>query len=386
MRIAHYPAGSKADFPTNPAMARRIHVLIFPGFQLLDAAGPIGAFEAAGGYEVRIIATKAGPVASSSGVEWMAQGLPRNIDGGTLVVSGGYGVDAVMGDAPLLRFIRNAYARELRVASVCSGSLLLAAAGLLDGRTATTHWSRTPQFKALFPAVNLDADRIFVRDGPVWTSAGITAGIDLALAMITHDLGEEVARAVAQELVVYYRRPGGQSQFSALLTLQGAQSRFDPLLDHIRRNLRERHSVEELAERTSMSPRHFARAFHAETGMTPAKAVEKIRVEAARTAFEGGAASVQRVANECGFGDSERSAAASRACSAWLRRHCAAQARAPRCTSGPQAAVKRCTRLTLTSWERKVSGLRDQETRRPPCASHRSIARSSPPCWLSRPL
>jgi len=287
-------------------MRRRVHVLVFPGFQLLDAAGPVGAFEAAGAYAMRIVAVTPGPVSSSSGVEWMAQGLPRITEGGTLVVSGGPGVDAAMRDATLLRFIRNAHQRKLRVASVCSGSMLLAAAGLLDGRMATTHWSRTGQFKRLFPAVRLEADRIFVQDGETWTSAGITAGIDLALAMIAQDVGESVARAVAQELVVYYRRPGGQSQFSALLALQGAQSRFDPVLDHIRRNLRERHTVEALAERACMSPRHFARAFHAETGVTPAKAVEKIRVEAARTAFEGSAASVQRVATECGFGNAER--------------------------------------------------------------------------------
>lgn len=287
-------------------MLRRIHMLVFPGFQLLDAAGPVGAFEAAGAYDVRIVAVTPGPVASSSGVEWMARGLPRSSESGTLVVSGGPGVDAAMSDANLLRFIRNAHRRNVRVASVCSGSLLLAAAGVLDGRVATTHWSRTAQFNQLFPAVRLEADRIFVKDGDTWTSAGVTAGIDLALAMIAQDVGESVARAVAQELVVYYRRPGGQSQFSALLTLQGAQSRFDPLLDHIRRNLRERHSVEELAERACMSPRHFARAFHAETGVTPAKAVEKIRVEAARTAFDTGAGSVQRVATECGFGDAER--------------------------------------------------------------------------------
>lgn len=286
-------------------MRRRIHLLVFPGFQLLDAAGPVGAFEAANAYDVRIVAAKPGPVRSSSGVEWVAQGLPRNTEG-TLIVSGGPGVDAAMRDATLLRFIRNARQRKRRIASVCSGSMLLAAAGLLDGRTATTHWSRTAQFKLLFPEVKLDADRIFVEDGDTWTSAGITAGIDLALAMIAQDVGEDVARAVAQELVVYYRRPGGQSQFSALLTLQGAQSRFDPVLDHIRRNLSDRHSVEDLAEQACMSPRHFARAFHAETGVTPAKAVERIRVEAARTAFEGGAASVQRVAAECGFGDAER--------------------------------------------------------------------------------
>lgn len=287
-------------------MTHRICVLVFPNFQLLDAAGPIAAFEAAGGYEVRIVAARPGAVRSSSGVEWMAQGLPRGPVGDTLLLAGGDGVDAAMHDESLLRFIRRSAARQHRVASVCSGSLLLAATGLLDGRTATTHWSRTAQFQRLFPQVRLEADRIFVQDGPMWTSAGITAGIDLALAMIAHDLGADVARGVAQELVVYYRRPGGQSQFSALLAMQGADNRFDPLLDHVRGHLKERHSVEDLAARACMSPRHFARAFHTETGVTPAKAVEKLRVEAARNALDGGAVSVQRVATDCGFGDAER--------------------------------------------------------------------------------
>ena len=287
-------------------MTRRICVLVFPGFQLLDAAGPIAAFEAAGGYEIRVVAARPGVVRSSSGVAWVAQGLPRGPLGDTLLLAGGEGVDAAMGDEALLRFIRRSAAGRQRVASVCSGSLLLAAAGLLDGRAATTHWSRTAQFLRLFPKVRLDADRIFVQDGPIWTSAGITAGIDLALAMIAHDLGADVARGVAQELVVYYRRPGGQSQFSALLAMQGAQNRFDPLLDRVRRHLTERHSVEELAAQACMSPRHFARAFHAEVGVTPAKAVERLRVEAARTALDAGAVSVQRVAADCGFGDPER--------------------------------------------------------------------------------
>lgn len=287
-------------------MAHRICVLVFPNFQLLDAAGPISAFEAAGGYEVRIVAARSGAVRSSSGVEWMAQGLPRGPLDGTLLLAGGDGIDAAMHDEILLRFIRRSATRQQRVASVCSGSLLLAATGLLDGRTATTHWSRTAQFQRLFPQVRLEVDRIFVQDGSMWTSAGITAGIDLALAMIAHDMGADVARRVAQELVVYYRRPGGQSQFSALLAMQGADNRFDPLLDHVRGHLKERHSVEDLAARACMSPRHFARAFHTETGVTPAKAVERLRVEAARNALDGGAVSVQRVAADCGFGDAER--------------------------------------------------------------------------------
>lgn len=286
-------------------MTRRISVLIFPGFQLLDAAGPIAAFEAAGNYELRVVSAARGPVRSSSGASWLAEGLPRG-PGDTLLVAGGEGVDAACRDEVLVRFLRRASRQWERVASVCSGSLLLAAGGLLDGRAATTHWSRTGQFQREFPQVRLDAERIFVHDGPIWTSAGVTAGIDLALAIIGDDFGAARARAVAQELVVYYKRPGGQSQFSALLSVQGDRNRFDSLLEHVRGNLRERHSVEDLAARAYMSPRHFARAFHEETGYTPAKAVERLRVEAARNALDANGASVQRVAVECGFGDPER--------------------------------------------------------------------------------
>lgn len=287
-------------------MSHRVAMLVFPDFQLLDAAGPIAAFEAAGGYAIQVVALEPGLVHSSSRVAWQAEQLPRLCDIDTLLVSGGDGVDQAMNDERLLDFVRRAVARQVRVASVCSGSLLLAAAGVLDGRSATTHWSRTGQFERQFPNVHLDADRIFVKEESVWTSAGISAGIDLAIAMIAEDHGHELARSVAQELVVYYRRPGGQSQFSALLTMQGSHDRFDVLLDYVRRHLAQRHGVEDLAAIACMSPRHFAREFRAKTGVTPAKAVERLRVEAARTALENGANSVQRVATECGFGDVER--------------------------------------------------------------------------------
>ncbi|KQT09519.1 GlxA family transcriptional regulator [Ramlibacter sp. Leaf400] len=286
-------------------MSRRVDVLIFPGFQLLDAAGPVAAFEAARGYELHVISAAGGPVRSSSGVSWLAEGIPRG-DRDTLLVSGGEGVDAATLDEALVKLLRRASRKWGRVSSVCSGSLLLAAGGLLDGRTATTHWSRTAQFERQFPQVQLQPERIFVHDGPIWTSAGVTAGIDLALAIIGHDLGPDAARAVAQELVVYYRRPGGQSQFSALLSMQGDRNRFEALLDHVRKNLAQRHNVEDMAAQACMSPRHFARAFHEETGYTPAKAVERLRVEAARSALEIPGASVQRIAVECGFGDPER--------------------------------------------------------------------------------
>lgn len=305
--VSAYRGGGNVALTTFSAMSHRVAVLVFPGFQLLDAAGPIAAFEVSERYALRVIAVAAGDVRSSSGVAWVAEGLPRATDVDTLLVSGGPGVDAALTNQALLRFVRRVAARShARVASVCSGSLLLGAAGLLDGRSATTHWSRRQQFERQFPNVKLDADRIFVRQGSVWTSAGVTAGIDLAVAMIAEDHGQELARAVAQELVVYYRRPGGQSQFSSLSALQGSHGRFDSLLDHVRSNLRARLSVEDLADHASMSPRHFAREFRARTGVTPAKAVERVRVEAARTALENGAASVQRVALDCGFGDVER--------------------------------------------------------------------------------
>ncbi|HKX41609.1 MAG TPA: GlxA family transcriptional regulator, partial [Burkholderiaceae bacterium] len=292
-------------------MPRCLAVLVFPDFQLLDAAGPLAAFEVAsryrdGCYALRVVAAGPGLVCSSSGVAWAAAALPRASEVDTLLIAGGDGVDAALADARTRRFVQRCAARGARVASVCSGSLLLAACGLLDGRRATTHWSRSEQFAREFPEVRLEADRIYINDGPLWTSAGISAGIDLALALIADDLGERVARQVARQLVVYYRRPGGQSQFSALIEMDRSRGRFKPLLDHVRRHLAERHRVDDLAEHACMSPRHFARAFQAETGLTPAKAVEKLRVEAARAALESGAASVQRVAADCGFGDAER--------------------------------------------------------------------------------
>ena len=203
-----------------------------------------------------------------------------------MVVAGGDGTRAALHDERILAFVRRAAGRARRVASVCSGAFLLAEAGLLDGRRATTHWSRTGGFARRFPKVRLEPDRIYVRDGPIWTSAGITAGIDLALALIAEDLGEDVASRTAQQLVVYRRRPGGQSQFSALLELGPAGGRFGPLLGWARERLHEPLGVERLAEQAAMSPRNFARAFAAETGVTPAKAVERLRVEAARERIE----------------------------------------------------------------------------------------------------
>jgi len=291
-------------------MSRAVGLLIFPEFQILDAAGPLAAFEIAarhapGAYDLSILAVDPGPVVSSCGAAMLAGPLgDQAFD--TLLVAGGDGTRVAILDPRAVDWVRTASARARRTASICSGAYVLAQAGLLDGRRATTHWSRTADFARRYPAVTLDADRIFIRDGDVWTSAGITAGIDLALALIGEDLGEDAARAVARQLVVYHRRPGGQSQFSALLEMGGHGGRFAALLDWVRARLGEVLTVERLAEQAAMSPRNFARAFVAETGMTPAKAVERLRLEAARDRVENASDPIDVVARDVGFGDPER--------------------------------------------------------------------------------
>jgi transcriptional regulator GlxA family with amidase domain len=292
-------------------MTHRLALLLFPGFQILDAAGPIGAFEIAGrygggAYAIETIAIGGGVVRSSSGVAMAADKADAARPFDTLMVAGGDGTREASHDPALLSFVRAAAARVGRVASVCSGAFVLAAAGLLDGRAATTHWSRTTDFARRFPQVRLAPDRIFVRDGRVWTSAGITAGIDLSLATVADDLGEEIAKQTAQQLVVYRRRQGGQSQFSALLELERPDARFGALLGWARERLAEPLDVERLAGHAAMSPRHFARAFAAETGVTPAKAIERLRVEAARERIESGPEPIDRIARRTGFGDPER--------------------------------------------------------------------------------
>src|SRR6516165_4443308 len=270
---------------------RTIAILIFPDFQLLDAAGPIAAFDTAAresttpSFRLRVIARTAGPVTSSSGAQLIAENFFDDpLD--TLIVAGGWGSREAAACPETLAFIRTASARARRTASVCSGAFILAAAGLLDGRRATTHWGRAAELARAYPQVHVEPDRIFTRDGAIWTSAGVTAGIDLALALVADDLGESTAKRAAQQLVVYYRRPGGQSQFSALLEADRPSSRFSPVLAWAREHLGERLSVDRLADHAAMSPRHFGRAFVAETGMTPAKAIVRLRLEAARERVE----------------------------------------------------------------------------------------------------
>jgi transcriptional regulator GlxA family with amidase domain len=295
--------------PRFPPKPLRVCVVIFPGFQILDAAGPIAAFEIAarfapGAYSIGVAARSAGLIASSSGVSMPAKAFSaKRAD--TVIVVGGEGTAAAMEDIALIGAIKRAPRHARRVASVCSGAFLLAAAGLLDGRRATTHWRGARRLARLFPGVRVEADCIHVRDGNVWTSAGITAGIDLALAMIAEDLGDNIATDVAREMVVYAKRPGGQAQHSALLQLDGRGARFATLNTWIREHLYDDLSVDRLAREAAMSPRNFARAYAAETGVTPAKAVERLRAEAARAALEQGGG-LQHIATRTGFGDPER--------------------------------------------------------------------------------
>ncbi len=288
-----------------------IGVLVFPDFQLLDAAGPISVFEIAARFagqspSIKVLAVTPGPVRSSSGVEMLARGLKPYGAITTLLVAGGEGVEAAARCETTLKFVRAIAKRGVRLASVCSGAYILAEAGLLDGRRATTHWRRTRQFLSAYPEVKLEPDRIFVRDGNIWSSAGITAGIDLALAMAAEDFGDEIAQKTARQLVLYHRRSGGQSQFSSLLELKAPSGRFGALLSWAREHLDAPLTVEDLAEQAGMSSRHFTRAFIAETGSTPSKAVERLRIEVARQRVQSSSEAIERVAQLTGFRDPER--------------------------------------------------------------------------------
>ncbi|MBR1235048.1 GlxA family transcriptional regulator [Bradyrhizobium sp. AUGA SZCCT0182] len=288
-----------------------IGVLIFPDFQLLDAAGPISVFEIAARFAgaapaIRTLAATPGPVRSTSGVEMLARGFKPSNAITTLIVAGGEGVRTAAPCPKTLAFVRALARRGVRVASVCSGAYVLAEAGLLDGRRATTHWQRTRHFVSAYPKVKLEADRIYTRDGNVWTSAGISAGIDLALAMVVEDYGDEIAQRTAKQLVLYHRRSGGQSQFSSLLELKSPTGRFGPLLAWAREHLDAPLTVEDMAEQAGMSSRHFTRAFIAETGTTPSKAVERLRIEVARQRVQSSSEAIERVAETTGFRDPER--------------------------------------------------------------------------------
>ncbi|MCJ9674838.1 MULTISPECIES: GlxA family transcriptional regulator [unclassified Neorhizobium] len=289
-------------------MARTVALVVHPGFQLLDTAGPTSAFEMAerfrpGSYDLILMAPGGGEIESSSGLKLSAAPL-RDGPFDTVMISGGEIIRSMEAVREILEWLKRTSAR--RVTSVCSGAYLLAEAGLLDGRRATTHWGSSHDFSRRYPKIELDAERIYIQDGHVWTSAGISAGIDLALALIEDDLGADIARRTAQQLVVHQRRPGGQSQFSALVDLGGHTGRFSTLIGWMREHLADQLTVERLADQAAMSPRNFARAFAAETGTTPAKAVERLRLETARMAVETGHLPLEHIAEASGFGDAGR--------------------------------------------------------------------------------
>jgi transcriptional regulator GlxA family with amidase domain len=289
-------------------MHRDIAVVIHPGFQLLDAAGPTTAFEIAerfrpGSYRLALLAPGGGGVESSSGLKLSSEPL-RSGPFDTIIVAGGEVARSPAAMQAIVAWLSSTRAR--RTASVCSGAYFLAMAGRLDGRRATTHWANLDDFGHRYPKVKLDADRIFIQDGDIWTSAGISAGIDLALALIEDDHGASLARRTAQQLVVHQRRPGGQLQFSASIELGGRTARFMGLIDWMRAHLAEPLTIERLADHVAMSPRNFARAFTAELGITPAKAVERLRLETARTAVETSHTPLEHIAEAVGFGDPGR--------------------------------------------------------------------------------
>jgi transcriptional regulator GlxA family with amidase domain len=299
---------------------RHIIFVAFPDVQVLDVTGPLEVFGRAArllverglrrdlAYSVEIVAASAGPIQTSSGIKIVADRRFRDVRNAvdTLLVAGGRGARVAAQDSALCRWLARMAPRVRRLGSVCTGTFVLAAAGLLDGKRATTHWAWCDTLGKSHPRIRVESDPIFVRDGHIYTSAGVTAGMDLALAMVEEDFGRHVALDVARQLVMFLQRPGGQSQFSSQLAIQAADHEpLRELVEWIADHLADDLSVGALAERIAMSPRHFARVFTAELNMTPARFVEVRRVEAARRRLEESSDGVERVAATCGFGGAE---------------------------------------------------------------------------------
>jgi transcriptional regulator GlxA family with amidase domain len=306
------------------APERLVAVLAFEGVQLLDVAGPMQTFASANEiakgagpvpYRILVVSRRGGPIRTSAGLPLLTQPIGRAIGKArldTLIIPGGPGVHAELKDSRTISWVRSQFSTARRLASVCTGAFLLAETGLLSGRRATTHWKSCALLQECYPDVRVDADPIYVREGRIWTSAGVTAGIDLSLALIEDDLGRKLAMQVARHLVVFLNRPGGQSQFSAPLEAQSAAAdgnapnHFAPLHGWIAGHLTGDLRVERLAEEAGMSPRTFARVYAATMGVTPARMVEKIRVEAVRRSLEETDMPIKRIAAQCGFGQEER--------------------------------------------------------------------------------
>ncbi len=303
--------------PDTSEATRQVVFIVYPDIVLLDLVGPMQVFSHAidaatqkPGYECTVASVKGGMLPTNTTLSIPTQSLSdfhhRPIH--TLIAIGGDGANVAMKDQAVLQKVRALAATAHRVCSVCSGALVLAAAGLLDGRRAVTHWEDCDLLAETFPAVRVEMDPIYIKDGSVWTSAGITAGIDMALAIVTEDLGRPAALQMARTMVTHMARSGGQSQFSPVLDRQllDATGRFEPLHQWIADNLHLKLDVETLAARVNMSARNFSRHYSQQMGLTPAKAVEAIRTEAAQDLLAGSDISVKQVAAQCGFNDEER--------------------------------------------------------------------------------
>jgi transcriptional regulator GlxA family with amidase domain len=286
----------------------RVGVVLYPGFQVISLA-ITSVFEFANLtareplYEWVLLSETGGPVTASGGFDVHTHPFGDE-DFDTLLVVGDN--DVMPPQPAVVAFLQRSASKVRRIGATCTGAFVLAQAGLLDGKRATTHWYHAAKFRREYPAAILEEDRIFVIDGAIWTSAGASACIDLALALVEKDAGIDVARMAAKKLVVYHRRAGGQSQFSALLDLEPRSDRIQKALTFAKQNLDRTLSVEELAEAASLSPRQFSRAFRAETGQTPAKAVEQLRTETARLMLESGRHPIETIARDTGFNDPDR--------------------------------------------------------------------------------
>jgi len=284
---------------------KRVVFVAVPPLQILDLTGPFEVFARSGGYRVELVtARRHGAIDSSCGLSLVRAKHYSTLRGpvDTLIVPGGDGAEELRCDSKFLNWLGLASRRARRTASVCTGSYLLAAAGVLDGRRATTHWAWCERFARRFPAVAVVSEPIFVTDGNVYTSAGVTAGIDLALAFVEEDYGRQRAKAIARDLVVYLRRSAGQSQFSTFMANPAVgRSAIEALLEWVPSNLRRDLSVEAMAERCAMSPRHFARVFAQQAGVTPARFVERMRAAAVRELLEDTTLPMKQIADRCGF-------------------------------------------------------------------------------------